>query len=65
MKIDAIDEVKLKNIIKDAVRDVLEEEMIKLRLLFTPYISNEEQREIEENYRQPSKDVARTLTLEE
>ncbi len=65
MKIDAINEVKLKNIIKDAVRDVLEEEMIKLRLLFAPYISDEEQREIEENYRQPSKDVARTLTLEE
>ena len=65
MKIDAIDEVKLKNIIKDAVRDVLEEEMIKLRLLFAPYISDEEQRELEENYRQPLKDVARTLTLEE
>jgi len=65
MKIDAIDEVKLKNIIKDAVRDVLEEEMIKLRLLFAPYISDEEQREIEENYSEPSKDVARTLTLEE
>jgi len=65
MKIDAINEVKLKNIIKDAVRDVLEEEMIKLRLLFAPYISDEEQREIEENHRQPSKDVARTLTLEE
>jgi len=65
MKIDAINEVKLKNIIKDAVRDVLEEEMIKLRLLFAPYISDEEQRELEENYRQPSKDVARTLTLEE
>ena len=65
MKIDAINEVKLKNIIKDAVRDVLEEEMIKLRLLFAPYISDEEQKEIEENYRQPSKDVARTLTLEE
>ena len=65
MKIDAINEVKLKNIIKDAVRDVLEEEMIKLRLLFAPYIPNEEQRELEENYREPSKDVARTLTLEE
>ena len=65
MKIDTINEVKLKNIIKDAVRDVLGEEMIKLRLLFAPYISDEEQKEIEENYRQPLKDVARTLTLEE
>jgi len=65
MKLDAIDETKLKDIVKDAVRDVLEEEIIKLRLLFAPYISDEEQTEIEENYKEPSKEMARTLTLEE
>ena len=65
MKLDAIDETKLKDIVKDAVRDVLEEEIIKLRLLFAPYISDEEQREIEENYKEPSKEITRTLTLEE
>lgn len=65
MKLDAIDEAKLKDIVKEAVRDVLEEEIIKLRLLFAPYISDEEQTEIEENYKEPSKEIARTLILKE
>jgi len=65
VELDTVDEAKLKNIVKDALRDVLEEEIIKLRLLFAPYISDKEQREIEENYKEPSKDVARTLILEE
>jgi len=65
MKLEAIDEAKLKAIVKDAIRDVLDEEIIRLRLLFAPYISDEEQREIEENYKEPSKEITRTLTLEE
>ncbi len=65
MELEAIDEAKLKVIVKDAVRDVLDEKIMRLRLLFAPYISDEEQREIEENYKEPSKEVTRTLTLEE
>ncbi len=65
MKLEAIDEAKLKVIVKDAIRDVLDEEIIRLKLLFAPYISDEEQREIEENYKEPSKEITRTLTLEE
>jgi hypothetical protein len=65
MKFEVVDETKLRDIIREAVRDVLEEEMMKLRLLFIPYISNEEQKEIEESYREPSKEVARTLILKE
>lgn len=63
MRLEAIDETRLTDIIKDAVRDVLEEEIGKLRLLFTPYISEEEQREMEEEYKEPSTEVARTLNL--
>jgi len=65
MRFDIADENKLKDIIKGAVRDVFEEEMMKLRLLLTPYVSDEEQREIEESYGEPSKEVASTLVLEE
>ncbi|MCK4278702.1 MAG: hypothetical protein KAW82_05920 [Desulfurellaceae bacterium] len=63
MKLEAIDETKLKNIVKGAVRDVLEEEIVKLRLLFAPYISDEEQAEIERDYEKPSTEAVRTLTL--
>ena len=65
MNFDIADENKLKDIIKGAVRDVFEEEMMKLRLLLTPYVSDEEQREIEESYGEPSEEVASTLVLEE
>lgn len=65
MRFNVADEDKLKDMIKGAVRDVFEEEMMKLRLLLTPYVSDEEQREIEESYGGPLKEVARTLVLEE
>ncbi|MBU0567347.1 hypothetical protein KJ693_06650 [bacterium] len=64
-QLQAIDEFRLRKIVKDAVRDLLEEEAPRLRLLFAPYISNEEQRQIEEDYKEPSTEVARTLTLKE
>lgn len=65
MKVEIADENRLKDLIREAVRDVLEEEIMKVKLLFTPYISDEEQREIEESYEEPSKEVARTLILQE
>ncbi len=65
MRFEIANENRLKDIVREAVRDVLEEEMMKVKLLLTPYVSDEEQREIEESYREPSKQVARTLILEE
>ena len=65
MRFDIADEDKLKDIIREAVKDVFEEEMMKLRLLLIPYVSDEEQREIEESYGEPSKEVTSTLVLEE
>jgi len=65
MKFEIANENRLKDIIKEAVRDVLEEEMMKVKLLLAPYVSDEEQREIEESHGEPSKQVARTLILEE
>jgi len=63
MIFDIAHENKLKDIIKSAVRHVFEEEMMKLRLLLTAYVSDEEQWEIEESYAEPSKEVASTLVL--
>ena len=65
MKFEIANENRLKDIIREAVRDVLEEEMMKVKLLLAPYVSDEEQREIEESHGEPSKQVARTLILEE
>lgn len=60
MNLEAINESKFKKIVKDAVRDVLEKEMAKLRLLLAPYIPDEEQKEIEASYKKPSKRIRQT-----
>jgi hypothetical protein len=65
MSLKIADETKLKEIIKEAVKDALEDEIMKMRLLFAPYVSDEEQKEIERSYGKPSKETARTLILEE
>jgi len=65
MNLEVYDEAKLRQIVKEAVRDALEEELLKMRLLLAPYISDEEQEEIEKSFGQPSRDVSRSLILEE
>ena len=64
-QLQTYDEEKLKNIIKEAVKDALEDELMKMRLLLAPYVSDKEQKEIEEHYGKPSKEVVRALRLEE
>ena len=64
MELNLSDETRLKNLIKEAVRDVLEEEVMKVRLLLAPDISEEEQLEIERAYGQPSQETGRKLNLQ-
>ncbi|MEW6606147.1 MAG: hypothetical protein AB1414_01665 [bacterium] len=52
---------KVKEMIKEAVKDALEEEVTRLRLSLVPYISDEEQEEIENFYEEPSKEITRSL----
>jgi hypothetical protein len=61
-----IDETELYDLIKRAVREVLEEEMFRHRLESLPFVSDEELKEIEETYGKPraSKDAGRTESLE-
>jgi len=47
------------------IKDALEDEMAKLRLLVVPYVSDEEQQEIEKTYKAPSKQVGKALLLQE
>jgi len=65
MNLEALSENKFRKIVKDAVKDAMEEEMAKLYLLIAPYISDEEQKEIERTYQKPSKQIGKTLLLQE
>jgi hypothetical protein len=61
-----IDRDELYNLIKRAVRDVLQEEMFRHRLETPPFVSAEEMQEIEETYGKPRarKNTGRTENLE-
>jgi hypothetical protein len=43
----------LKILIKESVKEVLEQEMMRLRALMLPYVSNAEQKDIERRYNKP------------
>ena len=45
------------------LKEVVKEEMIKIRLMLVPYVSDEEQKEIKEMYKEPSKEIARSLNF--
>lgn len=61
-----IKKTELYDLIKRAVREVLEEELLRARLEGLPFVSDEEMREIKEEYGKPKgqKDRARTESLE-
>lgn len=55
---------ELKTVVKESVREVLEQELMKLRVLLSPSVSKKEQRDIEKRYGKPSRRVAKTRELE-
>ena len=54
---------KLRLIIKESVRDALASEVMKLRALALPEISEKEQKNIEEQYGKPSRKRAKVYAL--
>jgi len=47
---NAISEEKIRNIVKNEIESALEEFLIRMKLEFLPYVSKEEQKEIENMY---------------
>lgn len=61
-----VDKTELYNLIKLALRDVLEEELFRLRLEALLFVSDEEMKQIEESYDMPQvrKNVDRSESLD-
>ena len=58
-----ISDTKLKTLIKESVREALKAEIMKLRALVLPDVSEEEQKDIEKRYGSPSRKSARSYIL--
>ncbi|TSC55904.1 MAG: hypothetical protein Greene071421_523 [Parcubacteria group bacterium Greene0714_21] len=53
--VTTVSEKKLKSLIKQSFREVLKTELVKLRFLALPEISDKEQKDIEKRYGKPSR----------
>ncbi len=51
----------LRSVIKESVREVFEEELMKSRALLLPDVSPKEQKQIEKLYGRPKRHAAKTL----
>ncbi len=54
---------KLKGLIKESVREVLQAELMKLRALALPEVTEKEQKDIEKLYGKPSRRKAKSYSL--
>lgn len=59
-----ISDKKLKGLIKESVREVFNANLMKLRALVMPHVSESEQRDIEERYGKPSRERAKGRSLD-
>jgi hypothetical protein len=61
MTIITIPKKELKAAIKESVREVLNQELMKFRALLLPFVSQKEQRDIEKRYGKPVRQVAKSI----
>ena len=52
---------ELKAVVKESVREVFEQESMKFRALLIPQVSQNEQKDIEKRYGEPSRKVAKSV----
>jgi len=54
---------ELKTIIKESIREIFEQELIKFRALILPFVSQKEQKDIERRYNRPSRKIAKSIEI--
>jgi hypothetical protein len=54
---------ELKSVVKESLREVLTQELMRFRALLLPAVSSKEQRDIEKRYGKPSHKAAKTLEV--
>ena len=59
-----ISDKKLKGIIKESVREVFDASLMKLRAFALPHVSDKEQKDIEKQYGKPSREKAKSYSLD-
>lgn len=63
-KINSISRRELKSVVKESLREVFSQELMRFRALLLPAVSPKEQRDIEKRYGKPSRTRKAVKTLE-
>jgi hypothetical protein len=58
-----ISKKEIKAVIKESVREVLEQELVKLRALALPFVSENEQKDVEKRYGKPSRKITKSVEI--
>lgn len=61
--VTTLNDKKLKSLIKESVKEVLEIELMKLRAFVLPEVTHEEQKDVEKRYGKPSRKRAKIYAL--
>jgi hypothetical protein len=59
-----VSHAELRSIVKESVKEALEEELIRVRLMFFPEVSDKEMLDISDRYGKPEKKSVRKETLD-
>ncbi|MDO9399271.1 MAG: hypothetical protein Q7T79_01090 [bacterium] len=54
---------ELKMIVKESVREVFQQELMKFRALILPFVSQKEQSDIEKRYNKPVRNIAKSIDI--
>lgn len=58
-----ISKKEFETVIKESVREVLEQELMEFRALLLPFVSKKEQKNIEKLYGRPSRKIAKSVQI--
>ena len=59
-----VNQEELKMIVKESVKEALEEELIRMRLMFFPEVSDKEMRDIASRYEKPARKSVHTEKID-
>ncbi len=64
MSTATISKKELKLVVRESIREVLVQELMRFRALLLPLVTEKEQKDIEKRYGKPARKIAKTIEME-
>lgn len=60
----AVSKKEFKSVIRESIREALASELVRIRAAFLPFVSDNEQKDIERRYGKPTRKVAKSFIVQ-